>query len=105
MSRYDVAIIGGGLVGASLACALAPLGFRIALLEAVTLRAASQPSYDNRTLALSASSCKILSALEIWPALRENATPIREIVVRELGRPGKVILKPQELGLDRFGHV
>lgn len=105
MSRYDIAIIGGGLVGASLACALAPLGLRIALLEAVAFRATSQPSYDDRTLALSASSCRILAAMEIWPALRENATPIREIVVRELGRPGKVILKPQELGLDRFGHV
>lgn len=103
--RYDVAIIGGGLVGASLACALAPLGLKLALIEAVPLRAASQPSYDDRTLALSASSCRILETLGIWPALQGRATAIREIHVRELDRPGRVILDPRELGLDRFGHV
>ena len=102
---YDVAIIGGGLVGASLACALAPLGLRVALLEAVALRAASQPSYDDRTLALSASSCRILETLGVWPELADSATPIREIHVRELGRPGHVVMDPGELGLDRFGHV
>jgi 2-octaprenyl-6-methoxyphenol hydroxylase len=103
--RYDVAIIGGGLVGASLACALAPLGLRIALVEAVAFRAASQPSYDDRTLALSDSSCKILQGLDMWKSLESNATPIREIQVREFERPGRVVMKPAELGLDRFGHV
>jgi 2-octaprenyl-6-methoxyphenol hydroxylase len=103
--RYDMAIIGGGLVGASLACALEPLGLKIALLEAVPVKAASQPSYDDRTLALSASSCKILQGLGTWPALAANATPIREIQVREFQRPGRVIMEPSELGLDRFGHV
>ena len=102
---YDVVIIGGGLVGASLACALAPLGLKTALVEAVTFRTSSQPSYDDRTLALSASSCKILQGLGIWPKLEQNATPIREIQVRELDRPGRVIMDPAELGLDRFGHV
>ena len=103
--RYDVAIVGGGLVGASLACALAPLGLKLALIEAVSFRAASQPSYDDRTLALSASSCRILQTLGIWPALQERATAIREIQVRELDRPGRVIMDPAELGLDCFGHV
>jgi len=103
--RYDVVIIGGGLVGASLACALSPLGLKVALVEAVAFKADSQPSYDDRTLALSASSCKILQGLGIWPQVERNATAIREIQVRELNRPGRVIMDPDELGLDRFGHV
>ncbi|MDX1381069.1 MAG: 2-octaprenyl-6-methoxyphenyl hydroxylase [Xanthomonadales bacterium] len=103
--RYDIAIIGGGLVGASLACALAPLGLDVALIEAVPFRAASQPSYDDRTLALSASSCRILQSLGLWPALADSATAIREIHVRELDRPGRVVMDPAELGLDCFGHV
>ena len=102
---YDVAIVGGGLVGASLACALAPSGLKVALVEAVAFKAASQPSYDDRTLALSASSCAILAALGLWPQIAGSATPIREIQVRELDRPGRVLMTPQELGLDRFGHV
>ena len=102
---YDVAIIGGGLVGASLSCALAPLGLNTVLVEAVPFRAPSQPSYDDRNLALSASSCQILKGLGIWPLLEGNATPIREIHVSELDRPGSVVLTPGELGLDRFGHV
>jgi len=104
-ARYDVAIIGGGLVGASLACALAPFGLKVALIEAVAFRAASQPSYDDRTLALSASSCGILQGLGIWGSLESNTTAIREIQVREYQRPGRVVMKPDELGLDRFGHV
>ena len=104
-SRHDVIIVGGGLVGASLACALAPLGLKLALIEAVAFRAASQPSYDDRTLALSASSCKILQAMGLWSSLRDHATAIREIHVRELHRPGHVVLNPRDLGLDRFGHV
>jgi 2-octaprenyl-6-methoxyphenol hydroxylase len=103
--HYDVAIVGGGLVGASLACALAPLGLKVALIEAVTFRSESQPSYDDRTLALGASSCRILQGLGIWQSLESNATPIREIQVREFERPGRVVMEPGELGLDRFGHV
>jgi len=104
-NRYDVIIVGGGLVGASLACAMAPLGLRLALIEAVAFRAASQPSYDDRTLALSASSCRILESIGVWPELQRSATAIREIHVRELDRPGHVVMDPADLGLDRFGHV
>jgi len=103
--RYDVIIVGGGLVGASLACALAPLGLRLALIEAVAFRVASQPSYDDRTLALSASSCRILESIGVWPALQQSATAIREIHVRELDRPGHVFMNPADLGLEHFGHV
>lgn len=101
----DVAIVGGGLVGASLACALAPLGLKVTLIEAVAPSAPGQPSYDDRTLALSESSCRILQGLGIWPSLKRNATPIREIYVTQRDRPGQVIMKPGELGLESFGNV
>jgi 2-octaprenyl-6-methoxyphenol hydroxylase len=102
---YDVAIIGGGLVGASLACALAPLGLGIAVIEAVPFKATAQPSYDDRTLALSHSSCRILEGIGIWPCLEGSTTAIREVIVTELGRPGRVVLTPSEMGLDAYGHV
>lgn len=101
----DIAIVGGGLAGASLAIALAPLGYDIKLIEAVVFKAADQPSYDDRTLALSHSSCRILSAMGLWKALEAEATAIRKILVTELDRPGRVELDPAELGLEEFGHV
>lgn len=102
---HDVAIVGGGLVGASLACALAPLGYRVAVIEAVAPRAVAQPSYDDRALALGEASCRILAGLGLWEALAGAATPIRRVIVSELGRPGRVELHPEEVGLERFGCV
>ena len=77
--RYDVAIIGGGLVGASLACALSPLGLKTALIEAVAFRAASQPSYDDRTLALSASSCRILQPESVCVSMIARSSAFRRL--------------------------
>lgn len=105
MPAYDVAIVGGGLIGASLACALGPMGYRVALIEAVSYQAPAQPSFDDRTLALSRSSCRILEGLGVWPHLQADATPIRQIIVTEQGRPGRVVLEPGEMGLAAFGHV
>lgn len=101
----DIAIVGGGLVGASLAWALQGLGYDVTVIEKVAFRAAAQPSYDDRTLALSHSSCQILSGLGLWDGLAPRSTAIREISVAEPGRPGRVTLRASESGLEAFGHV
>lgn len=101
----DVLVVGGGLVGASLAAALAPLGLSVVVLEASPPRDPSPPSYDDRTLALGAASCRILEGLGLWPALDDHATPIREVIVNELERPGRVVLDAGSMGIDRFGNV
>ncbi len=103
--KCDIAIVGGGLAGASLAIALAPLGYAIKVIEAVAYKASDQPSYDDRTLALSHSSCRILAGIGLWDLLGDDATAIRKIHISEFGRPGKVVLDPAELGLTEFGHV
>jgi len=101
----DIAIVGGGLAGASLAVALAPLGYDIRVIEAVAYKAAEQPSYDDRTLAINHASCRILSGIGLWESLEADATPIRKIFVTEMARPGRVVLDPAEMGLTEFGHV
>lgn len=101
----DIAIVGGGLAGASLAIALAPLGYRITVIEAVAFKATDQPSYDDRTLALSHSSCRILAGMGLWDALAADATAIKKIFVSEHAGPGEVVLDASELNLDEFGCV
>ena len=78
---FDVAIVGGGMVGATLGVALAPLNLRVALIEAIPHNAAAQPSFDERTTALSNGSRRILETLGVWSALNAFATPIAKIHV------------------------
>jgi 2-octaprenyl-6-methoxyphenol hydroxylase len=104
-TEVDVAIVGGGLVGASLAAALAGTGVRVLLLESVPFGAAGQPSFDERTTALGNASRRIFEALGVWPALAPEAAAIRSIHVSDAGRFGFARLKAQEQGLEAFGYV
>ena len=81
--QFDVAIAGGGLVGASLALALAPLGVRVALIEAVAPGVVAHPSFDERTTALANGSVRILHAQRAWRHMDREATPIRAIHVSD----------------------
>jgi 2-octaprenyl-6-methoxyphenol hydroxylase len=103
--NYDVAIIGGGMVGASLGVALAPLGIRVAIIEAVPHDSAVQPSFDERTTALSNGSRRILESLGIWPKVAAAATAIRKIHVSDQGRFGFARIEAAEQGLEALGYV
>lgn len=102
---YDVAIVGGGMVGATLAVALAPLNLRLALIEAIAHNAAAQPSFDERTTALSNGSRTILETIGVWPGLSESATPIAKIHVSDQGRFGFARIDAREQGLKAMGYV
>ena len=102
---FDIAIVGGGMVGASLAVALAPLKLRVALIEAIPHNAAAQPSFDERTTALSNGSRRILESIGVWPALNELATPIAKIHVSDQGRFGFARIDAGEQGLEAMGYV
>lgn len=105
----DILISGGGLVGASLACALSGHGLRIGLVEAVAYGDAGggsgQPAYDDRAIALAAGTQRIFAALGLWPALAERATPIHRIHVSDRGRFGFVRLDRADEGVEALGYV
>ncbi len=101
----DIAIVGGGMVGASLGVAVAPLGLKIALVEAIAHDSASQPSFDERTTALSNGSRRILETLGVWSDVQAQATPIRKIHVSEQGRFGFARIDAAEQGPEAMGHV
>ncbi len=102
---YDIAIIGGGMTGAALACALSGEQARVAVIDAVSLGDEAQPSYDARGLSLSLSSQRILAALDLWPQLAAHANPLRQIHVSERGRFSCVRLRADALNLDALGYV
>jgi 2-octaprenyl-6-methoxyphenol hydroxylase len=105
MSNYDIVIAGGGMVGSSLALALAPLGLRVAIVEQVARDAGQQPSFDDRSTALSRSTQRMFEAMGIWDAVVAAATPITHIHVSDKGRFGFAHIDAAEQGVEALGYV
>jgi 2-octaprenyl-6-methoxyphenol hydroxylase len=103
--QCDIAICGGGLVGATLALALRQLNFDVLLIEAHAPQAQGHPSFDDRTTALSNGSRRILEALQVWPLVAREATPIKRIHVSDQGRFGFARLDAAEQGIEALGFV
>ncbi|WP_049621260.1 2-octaprenyl-6-methoxyphenyl hydroxylase [Frateuria defendens] len=98
-----VLIVGGGLVGASLAIALDAAGVAATLVESAAPRPDAQPSYDERNLALARATVNGLAAIGVWPHAAAAATPIRHIHVSRAGEFGSVRLEAAEMGVDALG--
>jgi 2-octaprenyl-6-methoxyphenol hydroxylase len=101
----DVAIVGGGLVGASLALALTALPLDVVVIEAVAPESDEQPSFDTRTTALSNGSKRVFEGLGVWDEISREATPIRRIHVSDRGRFGSAVIDAAEEGIPALGHV
>ena len=104
-AEVDVAIVGGGMVGASLAAALEGTGVRVLLIESVPFDSAEQPSFDERTTALGNASRRIFATLGLWDAIAPEAGLIRSIHVSDAGRFGFARLEAAEQGIEAFGYV
>jgi len=103
--NYDIVIAGGGMIGASLALALSPLGLRVAVVEAVARGASLQPSFDDRSTALSRSTQRMFEAMGLWGEVISAATPIRHIHVSDRGRFGFSHIDAAEQGVEALGYV
>jgi 2-octaprenyl-6-methoxyphenol hydroxylase len=101
--QHSILIVGGGLVGASLAIALDAAGCKATLVETAAPRPDAQPSYDERNLALARATVNGLRAIGVWEHAERLATPIRHIHVSRAGDFGSVRLDAATLGLDAVG--
>jgi 2-octaprenyl-6-methoxyphenol hydroxylase len=106
LMQYDIIIIGGGMVGASLACALAnQKNKRIAVVEAHEFNTDSQPSFDDRSIALSYGSRRIWEAMGLWKELESLIEPIKTIHVSDKGHLGAARLYHEEEQVEALGYV
>lgn len=112
-TEYDVVIVGGGMVGASLACALLPvvaeLKLKIAVVEAQPMPKAGtpeyQPSYDARSTALAYGVRAAFERMGIWTTLARHLTPIRHIHVSDRGHFGAARLDADTEQVPALGYV
>lgn len=101
---HDVLIIGGGLVGASLAIALEGLGLDVAMVE--TTPAGAPPAvFDQRNLSFAEATVNALGALGVMPLLRAPTGSIRRIHASRAGDFGRVRLEAKAHGREEFGRV
>ena len=109
MSRVHLAIIGGGLVGASLALSLQAgakaRGWKIVLIEPFAPGNTYQPSYDARSSALSYGARLIYERLGVWESIVERGEPIKDIHVSDRGRFSTARLSASDEGVPALGYV
>lgn len=103
--EFDLLILGGGLVGVSLACALGWRGLHIGIAEALAPDRGGGPGYDDRSLALAYGSRRIFEGMGLWGRLAPEATPIHRIHISERGRFGAARLDRIEEGVEALGYV
>ena len=102
-ASQPILIVGGGLVGASLAIALDAAGLPAILAEAAAPRVADQPSYDERNLALARATVNGLDAIGVWAFARDRATPMTYIHTSRAGDFGSVRMSAADQGVDALG--
>ena len=101
---HDVLIVGGGLVGASLAIALDRLGLDVGMVEA-TPAGALPAVFDQRNLSFAEATVNALDALGVLPLLRAPGGAIRRIHISRSGDFGRIRLDAREHGRSEFGRV
>ncbi len=109
-NHYDVIIVGGGMVGASLAIALLPLTkapyhLNICMIDAFEHNAQSQPSYDDRSIALSHGSSLIFKGMGLWDELQPQTSPIKQIHISDRGHFGATRLTAKKEKVPSLGYL
>ncbi|HAC65682.1 MAG TPA: 2-octaprenyl-6-methoxyphenyl hydroxylase [Cyanothece sp. UBA12306] len=98
----DLVIVGGGIVGATLATALKDSGLNVTIIEAQSQpKAASKP----QAYALSLLSGRIFDSIGVWEKILPQIGKFRSIRLSDADHQGIVNFQPSDLGTDYLGYV
>ncbi len=111
-NQYDIVIVGAGIAGSALACALANSGLRIALLEGgelpqkAPIAATNVQQFDPRVSALTEASRHFLQSIEVWDGMAEIATsPYQHMTVWDAEGTGEIEFDASEVQQPLLGHI
>ncbi|MCC6202059.1 MAG: FAD-dependent monooxygenase [Gammaproteobacteria bacterium] len=100
---YDLAVVGGGLVGMTCAALGARVGFSVALLEATAAAPGSDP--DPRAYAITHASARIFSALGIWPEVAAASGPVETMRIEDVAGRGHIDFAAALVGEPALCHI
>ena len=108
--RFDVIIVGGGMAGMTLGCALARAGVQTAVIEQSKPAQTKLPAFDGRTTSIAHGSAQVLKGIGLWPLLKADAEPILDIRIAD-GHPSRGVsplflhFEHTEIGAEPFGYI
>jgi len=103
--KYDVAVAGGGMVGMTLALALARENLHVAVIDPVPAEAQAETTFDGRVSAIALTSKRLLTALGAWQYMEPHAEPILDIRVSDGDSPFFLHYDHHEVGAGPFGWI
>lgn len=101
----DVAIVGGGLVGLTLALALARGGIASVVVDPETPALRAADAFDGRASAIALGSMRVLQGIGLWPSIAPDASPIRDIRVSDGDSSLFLHYDHREIGDEPFGYI
>ncbi|MDH5407500.1 MAG: UbiH/UbiF/VisC/COQ6 family ubiquinone biosynthesis hydroxylase [Gammaproteobacteria bacterium] len=105
--EVDVVIVGGGMVGASMACALATMNIRAVLLEANDINTElPAEGFEMRVSAITRASQKLFEMIDVWPAIvKQRISPFRDMHVWDASGDGVIHFDSADIGEACLGHI
>lgn len=103
--NYDILIVGGGMVGSLLACALGGAEFKVAVLEHKSPVAPPENGFDQRVSAVTLASVTIFQAVGAWEAMQVRAAPVREMRIVDATGTGSVHFNAAEIGEPCLAYI
>ena len=101
----DALIVGGGMVGLTLAVAMASAGLSVCVVDTQDPRDALDAGFDGRVSAIAAGSARLFQSIGVWQAIEPDAQPILDIRVSDGDAPWFLHYDHTDLGDEPFGHL